>query len=82
MKLLLLGTLGCHLCEEAEIIVNACLLTEPDVQIELIDIAEQEHWQQGYATLIPVLLHEKTAKSLLWPFTQNDAINFFRTIKL
>lgn len=43
MKLLLLGTSGCHLCEEAEHIIKEYLQTKPDVQIELIDIAEHGH---------------------------------------
>lgn len=81
MKLLLLGTSGCHLCEEAEHIINECRQAEPDVQIELIDIAEHGHWQQDYATLIPVLLHEKTAQTLNWPFAYNHVINFFESIR-
>lgn len=81
MKLLLLGTSGCHLCEEAELIINECRQTELDVQIELVDIAEHEQWQQDYATLIPVLLHEDTAQTLNWPFAHNHVINFLETTR-
>lgn len=82
MKLLLLGTLGCHLCEDAAQIINQSLNAVTDVQIKLIDIAEDERWQQSYASLIPVLLVEETERALLWPFTQHDVINFLLAIKL
>jgi fumarate hydratase, class II len=81
LKFLLLGTSGCHLCEEAEQIINDCLQTKPNVQIELIDIAEFDCWQQDYATLIPVLLHEATAQTLLWPFSHQQVNHFFEAIK-
>ncbi|MCK5888596.1 MAG: glutaredoxin family protein [Methylococcales bacterium] len=70
-KLLLLGTSGCHLCEEAELIIAQCDLK--GLQLELIDIAEQEQWQANYAIRIPVLYHPETKKELGWPFTQSTA---------
>jgi hypothetical protein len=45
MKLILLGTAGCHLCEEAELIMSVF----NNVEIELFDIADQEQWQEKYA---------------------------------
>lgn len=65
IKLILLGTLGCHLCEEAELILAGC----EQISIESIDIAEQEQWQEKYAIKIPVLYHPETQKELGWPFT-------------
>lgn len=76
MKYLLLGTSGCHLCELAEELINECVAAETDVTVELIDIAEQNQWQQDYATLIPVLLHPKSLQSLNWPFTKAHVLTF------
>jgi len=72
VKLILLGTSGCHLCEEAELIMASC----NNVEIELIDIAEQEQWQDKYAIRIPVLYHVETESELGWPFTQEQAQDF------
>lgn len=69
-KLILFGTLGCHLCEEAELIIAACDLKR--VEIEKIDIAENEQWQEKYAVHIPVLYHPQTKEELGWPFTELD----------
>ncbi len=67
----LFGTLGCHLCEEAEIIIAAC--GHKQINIKHIDIAEHEQWQEEYAIRIPVLYHPETEKELGWPFTQEQA---------
>ena len=72
--LLLLGTSGCHLCEQAEAIINACVLDG----VEYIDIAEQEQWQGRYALRIPVLYHPASQKELSWPFEQSDVEVFIR----
>jgi hypothetical protein len=80
MHLLLLGTAGCHLCEEAEEIIRACLPNDYDSVIESIDIAEQEHWQAKYATRIPVLYHPATEKELAWRFEVSDVQAFIRCL--
>ncbi|MFK5951168.1 MAG: glutaredoxin family protein [Methylococcales bacterium] len=76
-KLILLGTAGCHLCEQAELIISACT----GVEIELIDIAEQQQWQEKYAIRIPVLYHDVTEKELGWPFEQQQAQIFIDTLR-
>jgi Glutaredoxin-like domain (DUF836) len=76
MKYYLLGTSGCHLCELAEDLLKESLVAETDVFVELIDIAEQTQWQAGYATRIPVLLHQESKQSLNWPFTKANIITF------
>ena len=68
MRLLLLGTSGCHLCEQAEHVINDCLPNYSELTVEPIDIAEQEQWQADYAIRIPVLYHPETKKDLGWPF--------------
>lgn len=76
--LYLLGTLGCHLCEEAEIIIAAC--EQKYLNIKNIDIAEHEQWQEKYAIRIPVLYHPDTEKELGWPFTQEQVQKFIDTL--
>ena len=66
-KLILLGTSACHLCEQAE-----GLLNEINITYQKIDIAEQEQWQAQYAIKIPVLLNEEETQELCWPFTIED----------
>lgn len=78
MRLLLLGTEGCHLCEEAQEIVAGCAKAVPDFQIELIDIAEHPEWQPDYAIKIPVLLEAESRLELDWPFDYEQAIHFLR----
>lgn len=72
MRLILFGTSGCHLCEEAEVIVNACV---PD-GVETVDIAEQEQWQERYAVRIPVLYDLETKQELGWPFDRAEVGEF------
>lgn len=76
MKYLLLGTAGCHLCEEAEAIIRNDRVATLNVDIELIDIAVQTQWQDDYATSIPVLLQPDTLQTIAWPFNQADVLTF------
>jgi hypothetical protein len=76
MKYLLLETSGCHLCDQAEELINECLEIGLACSIEKIDIAEQTQWQTDYAILIPVLLHEQTNEYLNWPFTHTQILTF------
>jgi len=70
MHLLLFGTAGCHLCEQAEEIISDCVANKKDALLELVDIAdaENEHWQEQYAIRIPVLYHADSRTELAWPF--------------
>jgi hypothetical protein len=76
MQLILLGTSGCHLCEEAALILAAC----EHINIENIDIAEQMQWQEKYAIRIPVLYHSETKKEISWPFTLIDVQTFVKEL--
>lgn len=70
-QLILLGTSACHLCEQAE-----ALLEQLAITYQKVDIAEQEQWQARYAIKIPVLLDTQTQQELCWPFTTDDIQNF------
>jgi hypothetical protein len=67
---MLFGTAGCHLCEQAEEVINDCLADQQNVVIDRVDIAEAENedWQEQYAVRIPVLYHADSQKELAWPF--------------
>ncbi len=72
MSLILFGTSGCHLCEQAELLVNACV---PE-GVDYVDIAEQEQWQEQYAVRIPVLYDPETKLELGWPFDLAEVEKF------
>lgn len=72
MRLILFGTSGCHLCEKAEVIVNACV----PGGVETVDIAEQEQWLERYAVRIPVLYDSETKQELGWPFDLAEVEDF------
>jgi len=76
MRLMLFGTSGCHLCEQAEVIINACVLDG----VEYVDIAEQEQWQEQYAIRIPVLYDPVTKQELGWPFDQAEVEAFIARV--
>ena len=80
IRLLLFGTSGCHLCEQAEQIINDCLPNNLKLKIETIDIAEHEQWQDQFAIRIPVLYHPETKKHLDWPFDQWQVNQFINEI--
>lgn len=62
----LFGTLGCHLCEEAEAQLMPFLGW--GLQVELVDIAEREEWVEAYGLRIPVLRRLDCGAELDWPF--------------
>jgi hypothetical protein len=67
LTLELLGTQGCHLCDDAEqVLVSALDLQQ--IAVELVDIAESDELMDAYALHIPVLRHVETGADLGWPF--------------
>ena len=76
IELQLLGTEGCHLCEQADELINLCLTNDTGIEIRKIDIADHAEWQERYAARIPVLRHEASANELSWPFDQDDIDQF------
>lgn len=58
---ILYGTLGCHLCDQAQ-----ALLSQADITFTPIDIIDDDGLLAAYGQHIPVF---KTAKGVLyWPF--------------
>jgi hypothetical protein len=68
--LILLGTIGCHLCEEAEHILQ--LLHLP---YKYLDIMDDEKLLAHYEISIPVLLASlDSEKRLYWPFDAEQIV--------
>ncbi|HOW76563.1 MAG TPA: glutaredoxin family protein [Candidatus Competibacteraceae bacterium] len=63
MTLLLYTTSGCHLCEQAE-----ALLQSVGAPVETVEIADDEALLERYGVRIPVLRHRETGGELDWPF--------------
>ena len=63
--LVLYGTGGCHLCEQAEHLLQPWL--SASLSIEVIDIAEDDVLLERYGISIPVLQRED-GECLYWPF--------------
>ncbi len=80
IQLLLFGTSGCHLCEQAEQVIKECLPDNLDLAIETIDISGQEQWEEQYSLRIPVLYHPETKKDLGWPFNQWQVKEFINEL--
>jgi hypothetical protein len=81
IRLILLETAGCHLCEQALEIVNQCWVNDFDLFIENLDIADFPEWQAEYATRIPVLYHPETQTDLGWPFDQTAVTAFIEALR-
>jgi len=80
LTLELLGTLGCHLCDDAEqVLISALDLSK--VQVVVVDIAESDALMQVYATRIPVLRHVATTSDLDWPFQVDQVQRFVACLK-
>jgi hypothetical protein len=76
-SLILYTTLGCHLCEQAQLMLVHCqesgLLTW-----QAIDIADDEALVERYGTLIPVIQRTDDAAELGWPFDLETLVEFAR----
>ncbi len=66
-QLQLMGTSGCHLCDQTEALLLHCL-DMSQVEVELIDIADSDDLMARYGVKIPVLRCPKSHQVLCWPF--------------
>ncbi len=65
--LLLYTTLGCHLCEDAKLLIWP-LLEKFNYRLQEIDIADSDELMQSYGTSIPVVKCSDDGEELNWPF--------------
>jgi len=70
-QFLLLGTVGCHLCDQAETILRP-LVAAHGLEIELVDISEHDALLRAYGVYIPVLRQLASGNELRWPFSAQD----------
>ena len=75
--LLLYGTLGCHLCDEALAVVTP-LLDGSSFTLKKVDIANSDALMGLYDERIPVLYRPDLSLELDWPFDQNIVLAFMQ----
>jgi hypothetical protein len=73
-ELVLYGSLGCHLCEQAEE-----LLVSLRINFLKVEITDDEALMQAYGIHIPVLKQESSGKELFWPFDTEKVLNLFNS---
>lgn len=66
-QLTLLSTLGCHLCEQAEDVLQDAKLSR-NFEWEIVDIADSDSLVEAYGVRIPVVLHKESGNEIGWPF--------------
>ncbi|WP_236101997.1 glutaredoxin family protein [Methylotetracoccus oryzae] len=62
--LTLLGTMGCHLCDEAVAVLQQAAVPE----WQTVDIADDAALLARYGTRIPVVRNEGSGREVGWPF--------------
>ena len=70
-KLHFYTTLGCHLCEQAEEIVEP-IVDRYGIAIEKVEIADSDALIERYGVRIPVIRINSSTLELGWPFDEND----------
>jgi hypothetical protein len=68
---ILYGTLGCHLCEQAAAIIEFAGAT-----VSHIDITDDDLLLERYGVRIPLLRREDLGIELGWPFDSDQVSNF------
>ncbi len=66
-------TEGCHLCEEAEKILQL-LISEKHVSVEVIDISSSEELVELYGIRLPVVRNASLNKEVGWPFAYEQLL--------
>ncbi|MFW5451185.1 MAG: glutaredoxin family protein [Methylophagaceae bacterium] len=70
ISLTLYTTIGCHLCELADTLLNE-LSNQHNVVVEAIEIGDDDELVTRYGTIIPVVRFADNSE-LNWPFTLQD----------
>ena len=78
----LLGTQGCHLCDEAEKVIhefNEMMLPHDFmVNFSQLDVATSKNLVSTYGSRIPVIIDKVTFSELDWPFDLKTLYEFLR----
>lgn len=70
--LILYGTMGCHLCDEAEVLLQKAVMARV-FEWRYVDIALDDGLVEKYGARIPVLVTED-GRELGWPFSLLDVL--------
>lgn len=73
---ILYGTLGCHLCEEAALLLRP-LVEDGRLSVSEVDIADDEQLLERYGVRIPVL-RLQSGRELGWPFDHSAVLELLR----
>jgi len=71
----LFGTQGCHLCTQAEQLIDQL---DSSISYHTKDITEKPEWLALYAIRIPVLYHINSQRELDWPFDSRVLSQFIQ----
>lgn len=74
-QLTLYGTSACHLCEQAEAVLQRVLNAGLAPEVAVVDISEGEALMQRFALRIPVL-ERADGRELDWPFDEAEVLAF------
>jgi hypothetical protein len=75
MKLCLYSTSACHLCEQAESLLQG-MAENIMLSWDTIDIVDDDQLMQRYGLKIPVLHKPEGEVDLCWPFTELDILHW------
>ena len=75
IKLHLLSTLHCHLCEDA-ILLLELINSDQEIEWDVIEITDDETLLITYGNFIPVIKRNDTNAVLKWPFSRRDIEQF------
>lgn len=74
MMVTLYSTVGCHLCEEAELLLVRLRDSHTQLSWQTIDIADSDDLVERYGIRIPVVRMDDS--ELGWPFNLNELAEF------
>lgn len=72
----LFSTLGCHLCDEAKVLIYP-LLNEYSLELKEVDIATSRDLVAQYGVRIPVIQLMNSSYDIGWPFDETALRNYF-----
>jgi hypothetical protein len=75
-RLILYGTAGCHLCEQAARILDEFCADNPAIQTVYNDIATETALIDRYGSRIPVVRSDASGAELDWPFDAPTLTSF------
>ncbi len=78
MNIQLLGTAGCHLCDDAEKIVRR-VAPGLGFKINKVDIASSDALVEQYGMTIPVLRCD-SGQELFWPFDEEQVFAWSKSL--